>query len=57
MELFFTCGTWWRTAAAAYGNVTIENNFFGRSVYPGGSPATTTASSSAASPTGGTMNN
>jgi hypothetical protein len=34
MDLFFTYGSWWNPLPPQYGNVTIENNSFGRSVYP-----------------------
>ena len=34
MDLFFTYGSWWSPLPPQYENVTIENNSFGRSVYP-----------------------
>lgn len=34
MDLFFTYGSWWSPMPPTYGNVTLENNWFGRSVYP-----------------------
>jgi chitodextrinase len=34
MDLFFTYGSWWNPLPPQYENVTIENNSFGRSVYP-----------------------
>jgi hypothetical protein len=34
MDLAFTYGSWWSPLPPQYGNVTIEGNSFGRSVYP-----------------------